>query len=51
MPLHPTPSNAEIGSALFIAETTVKTHINNAFAKIGDRNRTEAAVYARDKLL
>ncbi|MEV0197625.1 response regulator transcription factor [Nonomuraea sp. NPDC050691] len=44
-------SNAEIGSALFIAETTVKTHINNAFAKIGVRNRTEAAAYARDKLL
>ncbi|MER5622618.1 response regulator transcription factor [Streptosporangium sp. NPDC002544] len=43
-------SNAEIGSALFIAETTVKTHINNAFAKIGVRNRTEAAAYARDKL-
>ncbi|MFC6075806.1 response regulator transcription factor [Microbispora bryophytorum] len=44
-------SNAEIGSALFIAETTVKTHINNAFSKIGVRNRTEAAAYARDKLL
>ncbi|WP_182898077.1 response regulator transcription factor [Microbispora sp. H10830] len=44
-------SNAEIGSALFIAETTVKTHINNAFAKIGVRNRTAAAAYARDKLL
>ncbi|MEV4011561.1 response regulator transcription factor [Nonomuraea angiospora] len=44
-------SNAEIGSALFIAETTVKTHINNAFAKIGVRNRTEAAAYARDNLL
>ncbi|GAA2320406.1 response regulator transcription factor [Nonomuraea roseoviolacea subsp. roseoviolacea] len=44
-------SNAEIGSALFIAETTVKTHINNAFAKLGVRNRTEAAAYARDKLL
>ncbi|MEV4572821.1 response regulator transcription factor [Nonomuraea jabiensis] len=44
-------SNAEIGSAFFIAETTVKTHINNAFAKIGVRNRTEAAAYARDNLL
>ncbi|PRY00933.1 response regulator transcription factor [Allonocardiopsis opalescens] len=39
-------SNAEIGAELFIAETTVKTHINNAFAKIGARNRTEAAHYA-----
>ncbi|MEV0389728.1 response regulator transcription factor [Nonomuraea sp. NPDC050643] len=44
-------SNAEIGARLFIAGTTVKTHINNAFAKIGVRNRTEAAGYARDKLL
>ncbi|MET9068527.1 response regulator transcription factor [Streptosporangium sandarakinum] len=44
-------NNAEIGSALFIAETTVKTHIDNAFTKIGVRNRTEAAAYARDRLL
>ncbi|WP_342778521.1 response regulator transcription factor [Herbidospora galbida] len=44
-------SNTEIGAALFIAETTVKTHINNAFAKIGVRNRTEAAVYARENLI
>ncbi|WP_245674920.1 response regulator [Herbidospora cretacea] len=43
-------SNTEIGAALFIAETTVKTHINNAFAKIGVRNRTEAAVYAHENL-
>jgi DNA-binding NarL/FixJ family response regulator len=39
-------TNAEIAAALFVAETTVKTHINNAFAKIGARNRTEAARYA-----
>ncbi|WP_328466538.1 response regulator transcription factor [Actinoplanes sp. NBC_00393] len=39
-------TNAEIAAALFVAETTVKTHINNAFAKIGARNRTEAAGYA-----
>ncbi|WP_237109766.1 response regulator transcription factor [Nonomuraea sp. MG754425] len=43
-------SNAEIAARLFIAGTTVKTHINNAFAKIGVRNRTEAANYARDRL-
>ncbi|MDA2805670.1 response regulator transcription factor [Nocardiopsis suaedae] len=40
-------SNAEIGGTLFIAESTVKTHVNNAFAKTGLRNRTEAAAYAR----
>ncbi|BEL06922.1 response regulator transcription factor [Actinoplanes sichuanensis] len=39
-------TNAEIAAALFVAEATVKTHINNAFAKIGARNRTEAAGYA-----
>ncbi|KXK61324.1 LuxR family transcriptional regulator [Micromonospora rosaria] len=39
-------TNAEIAVALFVAETTVKTHTNNAFAKIGARNRTEAAGYA-----
>nr|WP_241483257.1 LuxR C-terminal-related transcriptional regulator [Nocardiopsis halophila] len=39
-------SNAEIGRALFIAESTVKAQVNNAFAKTGLRNRTEAAAYA-----
>jgi DNA-binding NarL/FixJ family response regulator len=39
-------TNAEIAATLFVAETTIKTHINNAFAKIGARNRTEAARYA-----
>ncbi|WP_327089776.1 response regulator transcription factor [Nonomuraea sp. NBC_01738] len=44
-------SNAEIAAALVIAETTVKTHINNAFAKIGARNRREAANYANQAAL
>ncbi|WDZ82728.1 response regulator transcription factor [Micromonospora cathayae] len=39
-------TNAEIAAVLYVAETTVKTHVNNAFAKIGARNRTEAASYA-----
>lgn len=39
-------SNQEIARTLFIGESTVKTHINNAFAKIGVRNRVEAARYA-----
>ncbi|MET0136599.1 MAG: response regulator transcription factor, partial [Kibdelosporangium sp.] len=38
-------SNGEIAGELFIGEATVKTHINNAFAKIGARNRTEAVRY------
>ncbi|MFG1639327.1 response regulator [Amycolatopsis sp. NPDC049252] len=39
-------TNAEIAKELFIGETTVKTHINNAFAKIGARHRAEAVRYA-----
>lgn len=42
-------SNAEIASTLFIEETTVKTHINNAFAKIDARNRADAVRYAFQK--
>ena len=39
-------SNPEIATRLYIGQTTVKTHINNAFAKIGVRNRAEAVRYA-----
>lgn len=39
-------SNGKIAAELFIGEATVKTHINNAFAKIGVRNRVEAMRYA-----
>jgi DNA-binding NarL/FixJ family response regulator len=39
-------SNSEIAELLFIGETTVKTHINNTFAKIGARHRAEAVRYA-----
>ncbi|MEU8821881.1 response regulator transcription factor [Actinoplanes sp. NPDC048796] len=44
-------TNAEIAAELYIAEATVKTHINNAFAKIGARNRAEAATYAARRRL
>jgi DNA-binding NarL/FixJ family response regulator len=39
-------SNAEIAAALFVGQSTVKTHINNAFAKIGVTNRADAVRYA-----
>lgn len=39
-------SNGEIAQQLFVEETTVKTHINNAFAKISARNRADAVRYA-----
>ncbi|MGI5129208.1 response regulator [Pseudonocardia sp. CA-107938] len=39
-------SNGAIAERLVVSPTTVKTHINNAFAKIGATSRTEAARYA-----
>ncbi|VVJ19478.1 Two-component transcriptional response regulator [Amycolatopsis camponoti] len=39
-------TNGKIAAELFIGEATVKTHINNAFAKIGVRTRVEALRYA-----
>ncbi|MBE3013788.1 response regulator transcription factor [Microbispora sp. NEAU-D428] len=39
-------SNAEIAAALFISEATVKTHINNLFAKARVRDRAQAVAYA-----
>jgi DNA-binding NarL/FixJ family response regulator len=40
-------SNTEIAERLFVAETTVKTHINRIFAKTQSRDRAQAALYAR----
>ena len=39
-------SNKEIGTALFISEATVKTHINNLLGKLGVADRTQAATTA-----
>jgi DNA-binding NarL/FixJ family response regulator len=39
-------SNHEIAERLFVAEATVKTHVNRIFAKTGSRDRAQAAVYA-----
>jgi DNA-binding NarL/FixJ family response regulator len=44
-------SNREIGEALFITEGTVKNHMSNILAKLGLRDRTQAALYAREHLL
>lgn len=39
-------SNAELARELFVSETTVKTHLGSAFAKLRVDNRAQAAVLA-----
>jgi DNA-binding NarL/FixJ family response regulator len=41
-------SNREIASGLCIAEGTVKNHVTNILAKLGVRDRTQAAIKAKD---
>jgi len=41
-------SNREIADKLFISPGTAKTHIHNLCGKLGVRNRTEAAMRARE---
>ena len=39
-------SNSEIGSALFVTEATVKTHVTHILAKLRLRDRVQSVVYA-----
>jgi DNA-binding NarL/FixJ family response regulator len=41
-------TNREIADTLFIGEATVKSHISNILGRLGLRDRTQAAMYARD---
>lgn len=41
-------SNKEIGEALFITEGTVKNHITHILGKLGVRDRTQAALKAKE---
>ncbi len=41
-------TNGEIAGGLFLAETTVKTHVGAIFTKLGVRDRAAAIVYAFD---
>lgn len=41
-------SNREIATALFITEGTVKNHVTNILGKLGVRDRTQAALRAKE---
>jgi DNA-binding NarL/FixJ family response regulator len=44
-------TNREIASRLYLSEGTVKNHISRILARLGLRDRTQAALYARDHRL
>jgi LuxR family maltose regulon positive regulatory protein len=44
-------SNEEIASKLFVSVSTVKTHINNLYRKLGTRSRTQAVARATEMSL
>ncbi|WP_438484894.1 response regulator [Streptomyces sp. S186] len=41
-------SNADIGTCLYMGETTVKTHVSRLLAKLECANRVQAAIIAHD---
>jgi DNA-binding NarL/FixJ family response regulator len=41
-------TNREIAERLFVSEGTVKNHVSNILSRLGLRDRTQAAIYARD---
>lgn len=44
-------TNREIARELFLSEGTVKNHVSNILSRLGLRDRTQAALYARDHQL
>lgn len=41
-------TNSEIGANLYLAESTIKSHLSSAFSKLGVRSRSEAAALILD---
>ena len=44
-------SNEQMAQQLFVAPSTIKTHINHLYAKLGVRTRAEAQAVARQRLV
>lgn len=44
-------TNRELGNHLYVSENTVKTHLRRLYAKLGVRNRAQAAALAGDHIL
>lgn len=44
-------TNRELGSHLYVSENTIKTHLRSLYAKLGVRNRAQAASLAGEGLL
>jgi DNA-binding NarL/FixJ family response regulator len=42
-------TNREIAGTMFLSEGTVKNHVSRILTRLGLRDRTQAAVYARDR--
>ena len=42
-------TNREIAAQLFVSEGTVKNHVSHILGRLGLRDRTQAAIYARDR--
>ncbi|WP_112134062.1 response regulator transcription factor [Glycomyces dulcitolivorans] len=42
-------TNKEIAARLYLSEGTVKNHVSRILARLGLRDRTQAAIYARDR--
>jgi DNA-binding NarL/FixJ family response regulator len=41
-------TNRQIAGELFVSEGTVKNHVSHILGRLGLRDRTQAALYARD---